>query len=299
MEKREELTVLSFGGGQDSTALLYKYIYDPEFKAKYAPGRFLVIMADTNDEHKHTLAHVESVKKLCVEHGIEFWHLTRDLGFHTKCWQGLREFYRSHNNIGSKSYVKSCTSNLKIQPIYRFLEKWVEKNYGFKAGLKAGLVKFAEVHGKIRVLIGISKGEEGRVSSDKSRPKWMRNSVQILYPLIDLGMDRAACQDYIRSTNNPVPFPSNCILCPFMSEIELVWLNRFHPADYEEWVVLEANKIAAWERKGLAPEENFGVWAHKRLPEVLAKAQVQYGHMSDAELNEYKFSHGHCVKSKY
>lgn len=40
-----ELTVLSYGGGQDSTAILYKIIHDPAFKSHYVPGKLLVVRA--------------------------------------------------------------------------------------------------------------------------------------------------------------------------------------------------------------------------------------------------------------
>lgn len=43
----------------------------------------------------------------------------------------------------------------------------------------------------------------------------------------------------------------------------------------------------------------MGVWGTKTLPEVLETAISKYGHFSDDELNDYKMSHGHCVKSKY
>lgn len=92
-EMKETLTVLSFGGGQDSTALAYKLVYDADFRAKYAPGRILVIMSDTNDEHKETLANVATMKTFFAANRIEFVHLTNDMGFHSPAWQGLREFY--------------------------------------------------------------------------------------------------------------------------------------------------------------------------------------------------------------
>ena len=64
-----KLTVLSFGAGQDSTAILYKYIYDADFRVKYAPEDFLVIMSDTGDEHASTYKHVKEIRELCKEHG--------------------------------------------------------------------------------------------------------------------------------------------------------------------------------------------------------------------------------------
>lgn len=291
------LTVLSFGGGQDSTALLYKYVYDADFRARYAPGRFLVVMSDTNDEHPETKAHVKEVVNFCAQHGVEFVWLTADKGYHSGKWQGLREFYRRTNTCGSKAFPKTCTDNLKLVPIYKFLESWVARTFSLtKCGRKSGFYEFVRAHGKINVLLGIAKGEEGRVADDSKGKKWMRECLRRVYPLIDIGLDRQGCQDYIRNVGHTVPPPSNCMLCPFMSEIELLWLFRFYPADYQEWVVIEQNKFQANAHMG---ERNLGVWGRKTLPQKLADAEARYGQMTNAELQEYKMSHGHCVKSKY
>lgn len=53
--EKKHLTVLSYGGGQDSTALILKVIHDESFRAKYIPGDFIVVMADTGNEHKETI----------------------------------------------------------------------------------------------------------------------------------------------------------------------------------------------------------------------------------------------------
>jgi hypothetical protein len=81
-----------------------------------------------------------------------------------------------------------------------------------------------------------------------------------------------------------------------MNEVELLWLYRFHRTDYLDWVGIEAEKLAANAHKG---EKNLGVWGTKTLPEVLAEAMRKHGHMTDKELHDYKFSHGHSVKSCY
>ncbi len=105
------------GAGQDSTALLYKYINDPAFKEKYAPNDFLVVMSDTGDEFDETYAHVKYLKQKCAEHDIEFTFITRDMGYHTGDWQSLQHFYKAKSAIGSKAYPKICSQRLKIDPI--------------------------------------------------------------------------------------------------------------------------------------------------------------------------------------
>ena len=294
----KHLTVLSFGGGQDSTAILYKLIYDEEFRKKYAPDLLWVVMADTMNEHKETYTHLGWVKETCRAHGIPFV-LINPMGWTSKSWEkGLINFYEIGNRIGSKCFPKTCTDNLKIKPIYNWLDAAIHKQFMTeKVGRKAAIKEFARESGKVNVLIGIAKGEETRASTNEESPhKWMRESINKIYPLIDEGMDRQACHDYIESVGHDIPIPSNCVLCPFMSEQELLYLYRELRPWYDKWVKLEQNKIDANLHVG---DKNMGVWGAKLLPEKLKEAEKKYGHMTVEELREYKMSHGHCVKSKY
>ncbi len=289
-----QLTVLSFGGGQDSTALLYKLALDPEFRQQYAPQDLLVLFSDTLDEHPETYAHLEWIKVYTMFSNIEFaWIKSHKSG----SWvYGLRGWMMRNNGLQSKAFPKSCTDQLKIRPIYRWLEDFISKRYGLpKKSQKRTYYDFKEKYGKIRVILGIA-ADEDRVSEPEDN--WMGRCIEKVYPLKDLGWDRAACQAYITSKGYKVPPPSNCMLCPFMSDIELLWLYRFHPRDYQHWVKLEAAKLRKWKDKG---DRNVGVWgkANFPLPLVLERALSRHGHLTDEQLQEYKMSHGHCVKSKY
>lgn len=315
------LTVLSFGGGQDSTAILYKLLFDLDYRKQYAPGKLIVVIADTGNEHDATVQHIKFVQDLCRAHQVEFYFIDSNSDYYTGDWRGgLINYYEAGNRIGSKAYPKTCTDKLKIQPIYKFLDGWIYKNYPevkealkptlvakieanpgkeFEILKKAGLKTFAGIHGKIDILLGIAKGEEKRASTnEESAHVWQRVAINKVYPLLEEGLDRQACQDYIASTGHEVPPPSNCIICPFLSEQELLYLYRFNRPWFNKFVALEAAKIKHWEDK-VDPAKNLGVWGNKLLPEKLEEAQAKYGHWTDAELQEYKNSHGHCVNSKY
>ncbi len=295
---KPKLTVLSFGSGQDSTAILYKLIYDPDFRKKYAPCRLIVIMADTNNEHLETIKNTEHVKEICRQKGIPFFFLTGDMGFTSKSWsQGLIAFYEAKNAVGSKAFPKTCTDKLKITPIYNFLDKWIHETYNTeKVGRKQAIKEFTKKT-KIDVLIGIAAGEESRASENGNSPhKWFNDSINKIYPLMDLNWNRKACQEYILEINQPLPPPSNCILCPFMSLQELLFLYYTMPEWYHRWVKIEQNKINANLHMG---DKNLGVWGKKLLPEILIEAKEKFGYMTIEELHDYKMSHGHCVKSKY
>jgi len=247
----KELTILSYGGGQDSTALFYKYVYDAEFRKKYAPGDFAVVMANTGNEFPQTIQHLKEVKKVAKEHGIPFFFL-EDYEYTTDSWKGgiLDKMRRNQSIIMINN--KSCTVSLKIQPIYKWLDEYVCKNYpelhaepcSDTDGKKA-IQKFALEYGKIKVMLGIAKGEETRVAKadPKNDPKWMQKGIEKIYPMIDIGMDRKGAQDYIASQNHTIPPPSNCMVCPYQSQEELLFVALKYPSMFDQWVKMEKVKL--------------------------------------------------------
>lgn len=293
-----QVTVLSFGAGQDSTYILYLYAYDPEFRARFAPGRFIVVMSDTGSEFPYTYWHVAGIKSFCQQQGIEFHFLTPEMGFHSPKWPSLVEFYERTHTVGSKAFKRSCTDQLKIKPFYRWMEAFANQEMGTHLTRRRALTEYARRHGKIRVLIGLTADERTRLGDRNRDPRWRRLAIETVYPLVELGVDRRGCQEGIRAFGHEVPWPSNCDLCHFLNPIELLWLSRRFPDRYEIWVRLEVQKLVRFAHKG---KKNYPVWGRslKTLPEVLAEAQRRFGHMTDAELDEYKMSHGHCVKSRY
>ena len=301
----DELTVLSYGGGQDSWTILVLLARDEDFRSRYAPGDLWVAMSDTGDEHDQTYEHIRYTRNFCEKHGISFTHITRDLGFHVPSWPSLIEHYQAYNTIGSASFNKTCTDQLKIRVFYKWLSTKLVADYGMPASGKHGpkqpIVEFCDRNKtKIKVLLGIAGDEQKRVAKANEFEfkcgKWMQNRIERVYPLIDLDWGREDCQGYLKSVGEPIPMPSNCMRCYFMSPIELLWLFRNHPDKFAEWVVLEKAKLRANTHMG---DKNYGVYGKRTLSEKLDKAIEEFGHMSDDELTEYKMSHGHCVGSRY
>lgn len=309
---RSLLTILSMGVGQDSMTLLFLLVYDKDFRSKYAPNDLLVIFADTGNENPLTYDYMERVTKpFCKKHGIEFISITNDMGYHGDTWQSLTHQWESGTpTVGSVAYPKTCTHNLKLQPQYRFVEDWIHDRYDAvtKNNRKQGYVQFAKMHGKIRWLVGIAKGEESRVfDAEKETALWKKQAIHVEYPLIDVGLDRQGCQDYIIGIDKEIPYPSNCLFCPFASQgMELLWLYHSYPEKFEEWVGHEQKKLDAH----MNANRNLGVVGklHKdsdrkgqavTLMDALAEARKKYPDVTLNQLAEYRFSHGHCVVSKY
>ena len=301
-----KLTVISDGMGQDSAAMKNLYRFNTEFRKTFVPEDLLIICSDTGDEHDETYAYAEETKRYCEAEGIEFVHLTSDMGYHGVGWGSLCEQYDTRKNVGSKAFHKSCTHRLKLGPIYGYLADHVKERYPDLPDVpkmyktKAPLVAFAEKYGKIDMLIGIAAGEEKRANkADPDKlPKWQRMSINVRYPLIDLGMDRKKCQLYVSALGETVPIPSCCQRCPFMDERELLLLYHTKRDVYDDWVRQEQDKLDRFKDKG---DKNVGVWGKPNypLPAVLEVAKTKYGHMTIEQLREHRFSHGHCVASAY
>lgn len=309
--KDSNLTVLSMGLGQDSITILFKLIFDSEFRKQYAPNELLVLFANTHSEHEFTIEYRdEIIIPLCKKHNIEFVSIENDKGFHGTNWLSLQhQWTHKRPTITSLAFKsKSCTHNLKIQPQFNFLGNRIAKQLGINGGNKKEFIEYAKRFGKIRNLIGISKLEEKRVlggkfyiidmdnnkiigksqvkkeieyfningelfeiilnGSDKEinyngskviikfeykvehTEKWKLASVQTEYPLIDIGYDRKACQDYIKSLGFRMVMPSNCLFCHFgATHLEILWMHLNLEEDFYRWAKHEENKLKYFENK--------------------------------------------------
>jgi len=247
----KQLTVLSFGGGQDSTALFYMYLFDKEFREKYAPGDFVMVMANTGNEYPETYKHIEEIKKLAKQHGITFAFL-EDYKYTTDSWKGGVLDKMRRNQFIMSVNTKSCTIALKIQPIYKWLDEYVCENYPELSAPKPcedtngkkALQIFAKTYGKINVILGIAKGEENRVAkSEDAGDLWFKKSIKRVYPLIDMGIDRAGAQEIIAKSGHSVPPPSNCMVCPYQNDEEILLLSLKYPNMFDKWTDLEKSKL--------------------------------------------------------
>lgn len=322
-----ELTVLSFGAGQESTALLYLFLREKGFREKWAPGRLLVLGCDTGDEHPETYAHVRFCAELCAKHGVEFIWATyypeksgfpswAAPGFHSDAWPSLTAQFKRNSSMGSRQYARTCTDNLKIGPFYRALAwyaagKPMEDGRAIVPDKKKTFEQWTASNGRIRVMLGFAKGEENRARKTTATlakvgkgqlPAWRRNSFEVVFPLIDdpqTNWNRKESQDAMRALGLPVPVPSNCLRCHFRGPVELLWLKRNHPAAFEEWVQIETAKIEKYRARGLPDSQNNGVYGKRTLLQELAEAEKKFGHMSMEQLEDYRMSHGHCVSNAF
>jgi hypothetical protein len=290
------MTIFSFGLGQESLTLLYKLGTDTGFYVKHVQGKLLVVGSDTGNEHPHTYAILPMVKAFCAVHNIEFKWVTSDMGYHPRTWKSLTYQYRLNSSIGSAAFRQSCTDNLKVKVVDNYVEGWLMKNH-FNVTRKRAYRRYAERYGKFRLILGFAKGEESRTENgNKYDPVWKKATVLRHYPLLEEGLDRQECIHINRQAWHMEIWPSNCMICFYQSDQEVLWLYRNYPQVFRDWVDMETAKLGKYKEVG---DKNYGVYGKMTLLDKLDKATKLYGHWTNEMLSDYKFSHGHCQRTTY
>lgn len=118
------------------------------------------------------------------------------------------------NPDGSRGiFGRKCTADYKVAVI----EKKVKELLGITRFNKKRPVAVLQT-------IGISADEP-----DREKPS-RRSEIRNVYPLLDLGMTRQDCIDWMVKNNYPEPPKSSCTFCPFHSDE--MWLQL---KDSDDW----------------------------------------------------------------
>jgi hypothetical protein len=108
---------------------------------------------------------------------------------------------------------RRCTTHYKIHPIRRAVRKYFAD----------GVIQW----------IGISTDEASRMRD--SDVAYIENR----YPLIELGMSRQDCIEWLVKHKYPVPEKSSCTFCPYHSDAHWLRLQQKYPADFQHAVDYE------------------------------------------------------------
>jgi hypothetical protein len=150
---------LSNGMGQDSTAILLKLLHDDAFRERYAPGSLWIVASDPGDEDPETYEHARRMRKLCEERGEDFVLLSPEMGFHPPAWPDLISHHTRLSTIGSKAFPRACTQQLKISPVWSYVNDRLARDEGHPQARKGGLYGHLELTGtKVRCLLVIWNG---------------------------------------------------------------------------------------------------------------------------------------------
>jgi hypothetical protein len=229
MDKEDRITVFSFGGGVDSTGMLFEFD-----RQGYMPD--LLIFADTGGERPDIYKHIERLnvwlkkkwKKTIItvkgKETLEDEVLRRKtlpalaLGFHT------------------------CSQKHKIRPIAKYLKQ--------------------NGHRKIIKIIGYDANEFDRARKGLNSVELGKNTeekgidLKLWFPLIEWGKSRKE----LKSEINEVGYcasKSSCFFCPAMSLNEVKQLKQYYPDLYERALKIESGAELD-NTKGLGRSWNWG-----------------------------------------
>lgn len=215
-ECKEPKKFISWGCGIQSTVLCVMSALGDIEKVD------AIITAETGWEHEYTYKVRDYYVKWLEEHGQTVYIVQEgDI----------------HNDLDRLSIPawcdngaplrRQCTAYYKITPIRRKMRELC----GLRLDNKGRTLK-----NTVHMLMGISTDEAERMSD--SNRSWILNR----YPLIDAGMSRASCIDYLKSKGLPVPMKSSCVICPYIQPSWHKFIKDNYHKDFQDAIEFD-NKL--------------------------------------------------------
>lgn len=205
---QEQLLIMSYGGGTQSTAMLIM------ISKNLIPKPDIIIHADTGSELPETVEFIEIAKRFSEDVlKIPFAIVRSHRG-------SLHEDYLKHGNIpiiGSRS----CTGNFKIRPQRRLVRHIVGRRNKHLAVC----------------MLGITTDEENRRA--ESEVAWM----SLEYPLLDyFPYSREECIT-LNALNGWNVGKSGCFCCPYQGGKKWLELKSEHPDLFNIAIEMEEKKM--------------------------------------------------------
>lgn len=208
MTDKRKYRVIMFGLGQQSTVLVEMAI---EGKLQVDE----IITCDTGEEMPQSYDTLEFYKKRLEAANIKFTILKRDYP--------LYEHFYSQNKVPLGWVNPYCSSHFK-----RDLA-----NSHYRKTLSNGRLYAKDI--EIIEYLGITTDEIGRMKPAKE--SWKTKE----YPLIEMGMSRQDCINYLKDRYIPIPVKSGCWLCPNKSWNYFKEMKYNQPKLFEKLIQLEKN----------------------------------------------------------
>jgi len=266
------LRVLSLGAGVQSTAIALMMAHGEIEPANCA------IFADTGCEPAPVYANLQwlitGANLPFPIHVVSAGDMRQEL---RRAVEGIRGAHgrpplHIRNADGSSGMIRrQCTGDYKIDPIRRELRRLL------------GVPRGRRVPSSVTVaqVIGISADEAHRMKP--AREQW----ITCEWPLVDLGVRRRDCLNWLRDHGYPEPPKSACTICPYRSDAE--WA-RLRETDAEGW--RDAIEIDRAIRQGMNGLKADGVYLHRSL-RPLDQVQLTAADRGQGDLWGNECS-GHC-----
>jgi len=255
---------INFGGGLNSTAVIIE-----------CRNRGLrpdwILFADTGSERKHTLAHVDLMRRWCdgwADLTVVRW-IRADgthVPLHTDCLRKRTFPSKAYGNAG-------CTDKWKVQP----MDKW-RKAHGFDRGAFA---------------VGYDAGEATRIR--KACQRGDDPNMAAWYPLVAWGIDRMGCERICKAAGIAA-VKSSCFMCPSMKEEEWAELRQNDPDLFDIAIEIERRARQAGEKPQDGSDRATAGWYFD--PEIremiLARTAIEGQQTMDFAVAGDRCHHGGC-----
>lgn len=277
--------VLSYGLGVDSTALLLRWLVEPNSR-DFDLSDLLVVTSMTGDEwprtgvlvQKHVLPRLSKAR-------VRFAQVARagakqadgvvvlddtdaPKRLHLDGAYKLSDELVAAGTIPQTAGNRRCSMKFKGWPIDTYLAKHAPQVTRHAFGFEAAEVSRAErcvEHMPGRLVFGFESGEQGRArrATDYDTPRRIAE-----FPLIEWGWDREDCERYIEQITAVADWPkSACVYCPFALTSRDGRRRTLRRYDTRPESALQALML---ERRALCLNPRGGLIAGERLADLLA-----------------------------
>lgn len=224
------LRVLSLGAGVQSTTLCLMAargdIDAPDF----------AVFADTGGEPQKVYTHLEWLESVlpfpvirAKRPGSSLGQMALDVASGARPRSGamLPPFFTK----GPEGMLpKQCSKEFKTRVVQRVIRE--------RLGIPPGQRGPAEV--VCTILMGISIDEAWRVKP--SEKAYLRN----IYPLIEAGMNRRQCEEWMQERQYPKAPKSSCIFCTFRTNDQWADMRENEPEEFAEVVAIDKAIRPGW-----------------------------------------------------
>jgi hypothetical protein len=255
-------TILSYGMGVESTAILVRWLED----ASVRPCRLdelIVITSHTGDEYADTYRDVETyVLPLLRKHRVRYVQVARAGSSQTNgivvlsdsretsrlFWDGaykLSDELRKAGTVPQFGGEHICSLKFKAWVIERWfaenLAQPVRHAFGYNAS-ETKRVEKSEAANARRVAFGFNAEEHKRIDKALRYDSPLRQS---FYPLVEWGWTRDDCIDYLHRALGVLWHKSACVQCPFNALKDDALRRHYqHPEQVADAMLLEHVSLA-------------------------------------------------------
>ncbi len=214
--------IISLGAGVQSSTMALMAVH-----GEITPMPKCAIFADTQDEPKSVYVWLDWLEKQLPfpVHRVTKGSLSKQM---TKVYTSraghkytriTAPFYTSDGRSAG-ILQRRCTVDYKVLPILKAVRKFANKKRGDDSLI-------------VIQWIGISRDESHRMKP--SREPWMQHR----WPLVDMGITRRKCLEWMPAHEYPIPPRSACVYCPYHSDNEWRRLRDKEPEEFARAVQFE------------------------------------------------------------